>query len=223
MRWTSFEGLPTGPRHPVIIFPGLATDSRFTSPLARHCTRLGYSAHHWGRGWNRGPQGDPEAWLLELAEDVRDHVRNHGRTATLIGWSLGGVYAREIAKRIPRQVRQVITIGSPVAGTAQHTNVAWLYRLLSGRHAHVDRRRVRRLRDAPPVPTTSIYSRSDGVVAWRACRLPRAERTENIEVESSHLGLVFHPAVLAIVADRLSQREGRWQPYARQEPARRAA
>ena len=214
MRFMRREDLPTGDAHPVVIFPGLATDQRFTMPLARHCQELGYRTHDWGRGFNTGPEGDVDGWLDLLAADVDALIVDHAGKATLIGWSLGGIYAREIAKRLPRRVRQVISIGTPFAGTPEHTNVAWLYRLLNGNSAVLDPGLSRRLRAAPPMPTTSIYSRSDGVVAWQACRERPAEHAENIEVASSHIGLVWHPDVLAIVADRLSQPEHAWRPYA---------
>ncbi len=111
-------------------------------------------------------------------------------------------------------MRQVITIGAPFAGDCEHTNAGWLYRLLSGQKVKLDSALAQRLRTAPPVPTTSIYSRSDGVVAWQSCLQSGTERCENVEVNSSHIGLVWNPRVLEVIADRLSQREGVWRPYA---------
>jgi pimeloyl-ACP methyl ester carboxylesterase len=211
MRLMTRDTLPRGDDHPVVIFPGLATDNNFTAPLARHCEALGYTAYDWGRGYNTGPDGDVRTWLEVLARDVEGMVRDRTEKISLIGWSLGGIYAREIARLLPRRIRQVITIGTPLA-TTDATNVAWLYRLLT-RHDHgVDRRLSARLRRSPPVPTSAIYSRRDGIVAWQACRQPTAPRTENIEVDSSHLGLPWHPDVLAIVADRLAQKKGVWRP-----------
>lgn len=214
--------LPRGEQHPVVIFPGLATDHHSTAPLARHCAALGYTTYDWGRGLNRGPEGDPDVWLDGLAHEVGELIRHEQAPATLIGWSLGGIYAREMAKRLPR-IRQVITIGSPVSGDPQHTNVGWLYQWMSGQRTVIDSALARRLRAAPPTPTTSIYSRRDGVVAWQACRLPRSPIAENIEVASSHLGLVWHPEVLAIIADRLAQPAGQWQPWSMTQKAREVA
>ena len=119
---------------------------------------------------------------------------------------------KQVAKIIPHRVRQVITIGSPIARVAHSTNVGWLYQWLHGGPATMDRRLAKNLRTPPPVPTTSIYSRSDGVVAWKACLEAEGPMTENVEVDSSHLGLVWHPDVLAIVAERLSQTAGTWAP-----------
>ena len=204
MRFTQNDTLPRVRDHPVVIFPGLATDSRFTAPLAKHCRSLGCTTYDWGRGYNRGPQGHVTRWLDALAKDVERLIAPHDAPATLIGWSLGGIYAREIAKRLPHRVRQVITIGTPVAGGAEQTHATWLYRLLNGRSPKVGARLLRELRTPPLCPTTSIYSRSDGIVAWQACQHPPAGNVENIEVQSSHLGLVWHREVLSIIADRLT-------------------
>jgi pimeloyl-ACP methyl ester carboxylesterase len=138
----------------------------------------------------------------------------HEQKVSLIGWSLGGIYAREIARVMPDAVRQVITLGTPFAGDGDATNVGWIYRVLSGQPARVDDNLSRRLRSTPPVPTTSVFSRSDGVVAWQACQEPRElPQAENVEVEGSHVGLVWHPKVWSVVADRLAQPEGAWRPY----------
>jgi hypothetical protein len=136
---------------------------------------------------------------------------------TLIGWSLGGIYAREVAKRLPKRTRQVITIGSPFAGDCEQTNAGWLFRLLNGQRISIDKDLANRLRTAPPVPTTSIYSKTDGVVAWQACQESAGERIENVEVKSSHIGLVWNPTVLNVIADRLAQREGTWRPFMKVE------
>jgi len=199
--------------HAVVLFPGLGADHTFMTPLAKRCERLGYACHHWGRGRNTGPTGSLAAWLQELADDVDEMVGRDGETVTLIGWSLGGLYAREVAKAIPGRVRQVITLGTPYADVSGSTNVGWLYELLNGGPTALSSSLAMTLKTPPPVPITSIYSRSDGVVAWQACRVATSVRAENIEVESSHLGLVWHPDVLAIVAERLSQAEGKWSAW----------
>src|SRR5258706_12664242 len=118
-----------------------------------------------------------------------------------------------MAKGLAARGRQVTPIGAPFAGDCEQTNAGWLLRLLSGQRLKLDPRLADTLRGAPPVPTTSIYSRSDGVVAWQACRESAGERTENVEVKSSHIGLIWNPTVLEVIADRLSQRDGAWRPY----------
>ena len=202
-----------GDGHAVVLFPGLGADHRFMDPLARHCADLGYDVRHWGRGRNTGPDGDPTRWLDALAQEIDALVPSSQREVTLIGWSLGGLYAREIAKSLPHRVRQVITLGTPFARLANSTNVQWLYEFLSGTTAAVDTAFARRLAMTPPVPTTSIYSLTDGVVAWQACVGKASPLSENIEVASSHLGLIWHPDVLHIVADRLAQPRGNWKRW----------
>ena len=206
--------LPSGDGHPVVIFPGLAADRRATAPLQSFCEELGYHVYDWGRGVNTGPQGDIDEWLDDLGRHVRELTRPHDEPVTFIGWSLGGIYARELAKQPGAGVRQVITIGSPFAGTADQTNVGWIYRLLNGQAPAVEATLGARLRIAPNVPTTSIFSRSDGVVAWQACIQDGGGRhTENIEVDGSPCGLGWNPEVLSIIADRLKQPSDGWQRY----------
>jgi pimeloyl-ACP methyl ester carboxylesterase len=205
----------SGDGHPVLIFPGLGADGRSVAPLRKVCESLGYAAFDWGRGFNTGPQGDVDDWLRDLAAHSTELLKNHQQTVTLIGWSLGGIYARELAKLMQGRVRQVITIGTPFNADADHTNVGWLYGLLTASTPAFDQDFSRRLRTAPPVPTTSIYSRSDGVVAWQSCchRTHRAG-VQDIEIHGSHIGMGWNPSVLRVVADRLAQRPGAWQPYA---------
>jgi predicted alpha/beta hydrolase family esterase len=206
-----------GDGHPVIIFPGMGTDGTAVAPLRRHCEALGYAAADWGLGYNTGPQGDVDGWLKDLAAHTASMLAPFEQSATLIGWSLGGLYARELAKQLWPQVRQVITIGTPFNAAADHTHVGWIFRLLSGAAPAYDAALSARLRSAPPVPTTSIYSRSDGVVAWQTCRHDEAagqdSNIEDIEIKGSHIGMGWNPAVLRVVADRLGQAPGHWRPY----------
>jgi pimeloyl-ACP methyl ester carboxylesterase len=202
-RLANSEAHTAGDGHAVVLFPGLGADDRYMTPLAKHCARLGYEYHHWGRGRNKGPTGSTAEWLLELVRDIKQLIRHHRQGVTLIGWSLGGLYAREIAKAMPKRVRRVITLGTPCANLGDSTNVGWLYELLNGASAVVTPELAAALKIPPPVPTTSIYSRSDGIVAWEACRIEAGQLTENVEVDSSHLGLVWHPKVLKVIAERL--------------------
>jgi pimeloyl-ACP methyl ester carboxylesterase len=175
---------------------------------------LGYAAYDWGRGFNSGPQGDLEDWLDELCDGVLEVSHIHDdRNVSLIGWSLGGIYAREIARKIPDAVRQVITLGTPFAAQGDVTNVGWLYRLLNGRPSRLQEQLAQRLQSTLPVPVTSVYSRSDGIVAWQACQEVEGPCAQNVEVEASHIGLACHPRVWAIIADRLAQPEDEWRRY----------
>ncbi len=213
-KFTRDADAPTGDGHPVLIFPGLGADGRSVAPLRKVCEALGYSAFDWGRGFNTGPSGDVDVWLKDLANHANLLLKDHPQSATLIGWSLGGLYARELAKLMNNRVRQVITIGTPFNADADHTNVGWLFRLLSGNTPAFDTALAERLRTAPRVPTTSIYSRTDGIVAWQSCRHSNpGTAVQDIEINGSHIGMGWNPAVLRVVADRLAQRPGGWQPY----------
>lgn len=205
-----------GDGHAVVIFPGLGANGGSVATLREHCRSLGYDAHDWGQGFNTGPQGDLDAWLLALQNQVADLLAGHARPVTLIGWSLGGLYARELAKLMARRVRQVITIGTPFNAEADRTNVGWLFRLLSGTSVALDPALSRRLRTPPPLRTTSIYSRSDGVVAWQTCRHDkRSSLVHDIEVDGSHIGMAWNRDVLAAVEDRLGSPPGPWRRYVR--------
>lgn len=209
---------PVGDGHPVIVFPGLGGAPFTTSHLRRFLKESGFSAHCWGRGVNTGPDGQFDEWLAGLADDVDEKARAHGGKVSLVGWSLGGVYAREIAKLAPGAVRQVITLGTPFAsmgGGATHAET--VYKMLGGDTSQLTPQMQARLRGTPPVPTTAIYSKADGVVSWRGCIEKKTALSESVQVSASHLGMVTHPDVLRIVANRLAQPEGSWRPLRRRE------
>jgi alpha-beta hydrolase superfamily lysophospholipase len=203
-----------GDGHAVVIFPGLGANGASVATLRDHCLALGYQAFDWGQGFNTGPQGDLDTWLHGLKVKVVDLLSGHDKPATLIGWSLGGLYAREIGKLISPRIRQVITIGTPFNADADSTHAGWLFRLLSGSPSAIDPALSRRLRTPPPVRTTSIYSPSDGVVAWQTCRHDKRSRlVQEIAVDGSHIGMAWNREVLAAVADRLGQSAGRWRKF----------
>ncbi len=203
--------LPRGDGHPVLVFPGMLASDLSTRPLRAVLRALGYSAHGWQQGRNLGPQGSVLAASLER---IRSLAAKHGRKVSLIGQSLGGIYARELAKQASHEVRCVITLGTPFTGAPESSNAWRLFEMLNGReHRHPDKRSS--VRTPPPVPTTSIYSRSDGVVAWQCSVEAPGPLSESIEVQSSHTGMAVNPQVLAIVAERLAQRDGQWQPSRR--------
>ena len=203
-----------GDGHPVVIFPGLGADGRSVATLREHCRSLGYTAFDWGQGFNTGPQGDLDTWLATLKSKVDVLLADHAQPATLIGWSLGGLYAREIGKLMAPRLRQVITIGTPFNAEADHTHAGWLFRLLNGSAARLDVALGQRLRTPPPLRTTSIYSRSDGVVAWQTCRHDKPSRlVHDIQVDGSHIGLGWNRDVLDAVTDRLAQKPGPWKHY----------
>ena len=205
---------PRGDGHPVLVFPGMAAGDLSTAPMRQWLRALGYAVHGWGQGTNLGPRADAMAASLARIRALR---QQHGTEVSLIGQSLGGIYARELAKQASDDVRLVITLGTPFTGGARSTNAWRLFEALNGRD-HFEPSVRADMRQAPPVPTTSIYSRSDGVVAWQCCVQAEGEgteRTENIEIEGSHTGMAVHPLVLHAIADRLAQAKGAWQPFER--------
>ena len=212
-----------GDGHPVIVYPGLGAGAMNTGQLRAFLKECGFTVYDWDGGVNTGPVGRLHDWLPCLEERLLAIHREHGRTVSLVGWSLGGVYARELAKSRPECVRQVITLATPFQALGHGNHAGAFFRLLHPESSHLDRALQDRVSRTPPVPTTSIYSKSDGMVAWRGCLEARTRRSENVEVCASHLGIASHPQVVRIVANRLAQPEGRWRPLTRAEPPWRGA
>lgn len=202
---------PRGDGHPVLVLPGLIASDASTKLLRTYLAGRGYDVHGWGLGRNMGLKNGLRNKMLDL---VRRLHSQSGRTVSLVGWSLGGVYSREIAAEVPDAVRSCIMLGSPIHSHPRSTNAWRIYELASGQS--VDDPALQGVAAAlPPVPTTAIFSRTDGVVAWQGSVEPRTAMSESIEVEGSHCGLGAHPAVLYAIADRLAQPEGEWQPFDR--------
>lgn len=208
----------TGDGHPVIVYPGLGAGGAQTALLRRYLRDCGFAVHDWEGGINTGPVGRLHEWLGTLQDHLGRVHEEHGRTVSLVGWSLGGLYARELAKCRPAAVRQVITLATPFNSLGHGNHASGVFQLLHPGTSHLGAKMQERLREAPPVPTTSIYSKSDGIVSWRGCVQKRTRRCESVEVSASHLGIVSHPQVLRIVAERLAQPDGQWRPL---RPARR--
>jgi hypothetical protein len=210
------EPLPRGDGHPVLVFPGLGASGAATAVLRERLQQLGYEVYDWEQGVNKWPDAGFDQWLWLLGEHLeRIHAR-HGRSVSLIGWSLGGIYARELARKYPQLVRQVITLATPFMGRPDSTHPGWLLTLLNGGAAPVGDALLERFRIDPPVPSASVYSRTDGVVAWQECVGMESPRHRNIEVNGvSHMGMVHHPQVLRIVANLLCNRDGKMTPINR--------
>ncbi|QUS41672.1 alpha/beta hydrolase [Tardiphaga alba] len=204
---------PRGDGHPVLVLPGLVASDTSTGALRTFLKGRGYAVSGWKQGRNLGLRDGVQDSMVELLTQMHE---THGRKVSLVGWSLGGLYARQLAKMMPEKVRSVITLGSPFAGHPKSTNAWRVYEFASGKRAEdTDEHFGGALASPPPVPTTAIFSRTDGVCAWQSCVEKQGVQAESIEVESSHCGMGHHPAVVYAVAERLAQKEGQWAPFDR--------
>ena len=175
---------PRGDGHPVLVLPGLLASDLSTQPLRSFLKSHGYAVHGWNQGRNLGLRSGVEQSMLDRVEELYD--RHGGRKISLVGWSLGGIYARQLAKRVPDKVRSVISLGSPFTGSPKATNAWRVYEFASGHRVdESDKHIAGPLSKSPPVPTTSIFSRSDGICAWQTCLNEENEQVENIEVYGS--------------------------------------
>lgn len=202
-----------GDQHPVLVLPGFTAGDDSTIPLRWVLRSQGYWTHGWGLGRNLGPTDFVIDGLHRRLLQI--HERNE-RRISIVGWSLGGIYARELARAHPDAVRQVITLGSPFRMMrSDRSTVSVLVDELSDRF----REDVLHLAFAEdekpplPVPSTAIYTRTDGVVRWHTCIDAESPEHENIEVRGSHSGLGFNPAVIFAISDRLAQPEGDWRRF----------
>jgi hypothetical protein len=218
--WGAFLGAlpllslaPIGDGHPVLVLPGLVASDSSTQALRTFLNSRGYVVSGWRQGRNLGLRHGVQDAMVDLVQELND---THSRKVSLVGWSLGGIYARQLAKMMPERVRGVITLGSPFAAGPKATNAWRVYEVASGRRAdEEDPHFGGALSEPPPVPTTAIFSRTDGICAWQGCMEKASANSESIEVESSHCGMGHHPAAVYAVADRLAQPEGKWVPFDR--------
>jgi pimeloyl-ACP methyl ester carboxylesterase len=203
---------PRGDGHPVLVMPGLLAEDASTAILRFYLRSIGYQVNGWRLGRNLGPTPEIMHGMTARLEELHTTA---GRRVSLIGWSLGGIFARELARSRPKLVRQVITLGSPFSlDDLRHSRVDGVYQRLTGLHMSASSLPLREhLRRPIPVPTSAVYSRLDGVVPWEACVNTPGPRCENVAVYGSHMGLGHNPAVLWVVADRLAQAERAWQPF----------
>ncbi len=208
---------PRGDGHPVLVFPGLGGSDRSTRVLRGFLAQIGYAANPWnlGQSLGSGMSGLRDRLAIRLDEVYRE---NGERKVSLAGWSLGGVYARLLAHLYPDKVRQVVTIGSPIAGSPKSTRVYKVVRRMtdgSFEQTQLQRLRILATEPLPNVPSTAIFSKTDGIVPWQIAMQQRSSIADNIEVYGSHIGLGFNPTVLFALADRLANAEGDWRRFQR--------
>jgi pimeloyl-ACP methyl ester carboxylesterase len=198
---------PSGDGHPVMVLPGFMGTSASTSVVRKFLTSKGYVVHEWGLGRNIGPAsiGITGEKLAARMVEIYD-----GRKISLVGWSLGGVMARELAKIQPMMIRQVITLGSPFNDGHNASHVWELYKLVAGQNS-IDSTVLESLKEPPPVPSTSIFSKTDGIVHWKSCLEKDSETTENIEIDVAHCAMGFNAKVFDVIAKKLSMPDGAWR------------
>lgn len=201
-----------GDGHPVMTLPGFMASETSTAPMRKYISQLGYESYCWNLGRNTAKV----KFLKMLAERLEEIYEAHGEPVSLIGWSLGGVFARQLAKARPEMVRQIITLGSPFRGIHQPNNVAWVYNLVSGgkKIKDIDPILFENIPLPAPVPTTAIFTKEDGIVPWELCLEEKeTEIHQNIQVRGSHLGLGVNPTVFDIIADRLLYSKENWEHF----------
>lgn len=209
---------PRGDGHPVLLLPGFGATDVSLEPLRVFLRNRHYHVETWGLGRNVGFN---RRFAQVIEQKVRYLHHRHRRKVSLVGWSLGGVYGFYTAHNAPECIRSVVSMGSPMRFSAENFKTPLLVRAVyryfahpMGPVAHLAHVRAKVLKSPPPVPSTCIYSMTDGVVPPTAARIETEEgQHENIWVPGSHLGLGFNAAVMWILADRLAQAEGEWQPF----------
>jgi hypothetical protein len=202
---------PRGDGHGIMVLPGFLASDSSTAVLRRYLGRLGYTVRGWDLDRNLGPT---DRVLDELPRSLAALAAGTGGPVSLIGWSLGGVYARELARQQPELTRQVITLGSPFALSDSRSSRAHrVYQRQAHRHAEgrlpTPEQRARPL----GVPSTAVFSRWDGIVPRAACTERETGRHENVEVRCGHLGFGVDPATLWLIADRLAVPAGQWRRF----------
>lgn len=206
---------PLGDGHPVITLPGFRANDSSMNIMRRYLNRWGYDSHPWGLGTNLGVGFERTAYERQFLQRLERVVRDTGRPASLVGWSQGGVIARQAAKRRPEWVRQVITLGSPIADTPEATTIWRIFERTS--EQEITPELMATLREvASPVAGVRcicIYSGTDGIVSPRIAKDTVSPLAENIAVFASHFGMSVNPLVLYIISDRLAQPDNAWKPF----------
>ncbi|MFK8050592.1 MAG: alpha/beta hydrolase [Halioglobus sp.] len=203
---------PRGDGHAVMVLPGFFGDDGYNTPLRKFLGGLGYSVYGWAQGRNLGPR---DGVLEAVQERLEFLYREHGGPVSLIGHSLGGIFARELAREMPQYVRQVISLGSPFGeGRLTASYLARVFSRLNPPEELTIDQDV--LAAAPPVPTTAIYSHGDGVVNWKtSVQVDGHEQSENIRILGSHCGMTMNPTAWFLLAERLAQEADQWKPFER--------
>lgn len=212
----SLSLLSSGDKHPVLLIPGFMAGDRSLGLLKRYLGYMGYQPETWGVGHNTG---SPDHLFDHLPEKLDQLFEKYGEPISIIGQSLGGVFARELGRDYPEKVRQIITLGSPLAAKNSAVTMRALRHLLKASAGHsieemVDMMRARKFHMSPDLPLTAVFSKGDGVVHWASCQEETEDHhTQNIEVPGSHCGMAFNPMIYYIIMNRLNQQIDAWQKF----------
>lgn len=209
---------PHGDGHPIMVIPGFMTSDSYTLSLRRSLTLLGYDVYAWNQGTNQGLR---DSTCENLEQRVTEIARSTGRKVSLVGHSLGGIYVRAIAHRQAQYVRQIITLGSPFNASFKSQGADTTGGVLARAYERMNAGAENDVLPhsdmmcfPPPLPSTSVYSRGDGIIGWQHCLDIAGEITENIRVPGSHTAMAHNPLVLYVIAHRLAQPENDWKPLA---------
>ena len=207
--WGILETMPGGNGEPVMVIPGLSTNDLSTTIVRKFLNFKGFSAYGWELGFNVKYTEKVEQNIKRRVDELYD---KHQQKVSLIGWSLGGMTMRIFAQHHPEKIKQVISLGAPFSGIKGKTHVGWWYTLLAGESVQsFNDTWTKEAAMKPLMPSTSIYSKTDGMVSWEYCiDWETGPETQNIEVYCNHLGFGMNPSVWCILTDRLRQKEGEW-------------
>ena len=190
---------PRGTQQPVLLLPGLKAGDASNAPMRSFLRQKNFKAYRWGLGTNHG---DVQGQLPNVVERVEELFERAGEPISLVGWSLGGVIAREVARERSELVSQVITFGTPVVGGPLYTSITGVYTMEERRL--IAERIAERNQIPIEVPITALYSKRDGIVAWQACIDTFSPDVTMIEIRSTHVGMGIDPDVWQIVSERLA-------------------
>ena len=201
-----------GRGRPVLVIPGFYADDGLTGRLRGHLRKQGWHVHGWRAGRNYGLT---DAIVDALPARLDEVYERHQEPVAVVGWSFGGLLARWLAHERPDRVSRVVCLGSPWRSEGEVTRATAMFERSAARHGISERAReiVDTLRLPLDVPSTAIYSKTDGITHWRACALDDGPTCENIAVPSSHVGLVSNPLALAALDDRLAQDPRHPEPF----------
>lgn len=204
-RLPSLLKLDAGKPRPILLAPGFKADEASMAPLGWFLNKLGHQCFQWGLGRN---QGEVDEDIVRLGRRTLTLMHELEQPLTLIGWSLGGVVAREVARLFPETVCEVITLGTPITGGPKYTAPGKFY----ARRRNLDMDAfedhiLQRNQAGFDQPVTSIYSKSDGIVAWEASVDVYNKHADNVEVKGAHLGLGVNHRVWRVIAAKLERNQ----------------